>query len=81
MSRRKDRETFRVRKSLYPDYKGYRGPEERPPSKPELKPLVCTVCNRKRNVPVDTAEEGFVCTVCRPEGAGEGTAGETAEGG
>ena len=76
MSRRKDREQFRSRKALYPDYKGYRGPEERPASKPELKALVCTQCGRKRNVAVDTPEEGFICTICRPDDAGK----EPAEG-
>lgn len=80
MSRRKDRERFQVRKDLYPEYKGYRGPEERPPSKPELKPLVCTVCGRKRNVPTETPEEGFVCTICRPEDSTEGATEGTATG-
>ena len=80
MSRRKDREQFRSRKSLYPDYKGYRGPEERPPSKPELKSLVCAQCGRKRNVPVDTPEQGFTCSTCRPEDASKETAEAPAKG-
>lgn len=74
MSRRKDRDQFERRKRLYPEYKGYRGPEERPPGKPDLKPLVCTVCGRKRNVPEETPEEGFICTVCKPEGQADANA-------
>jgi len=52
---RAQREYARIR-SLYSDQ---RIPER-------MKPLVCTVCRRKRNVPESTLEEGFVCAACKP---------------
>ncbi len=37
-----------------------------PPSpRPELKSVVCSICGRRRNVPPETMEEGFVCARCR----------------
>lgn len=65
MSKRKDREQIERRKRFDPGYKGYRGPTVRPEPKPELKIVMCTVCGRKRNVPPDTKEEGFVCAACQ----------------
>lgn len=37
------------------------------PPRPELKSVVCSVCGHRRNVPVETVEEGFVCARCREE--------------
>lgn len=66
MSHKKDRERFRFRKSLDPNYKGFRGPEPKPEPKPELKPMTCSVCQRVKNVPADTPEgEAYVCATCR----------------
>ncbi len=61
---RKDRERFAAIKRLYPAYKGYRGPQPKPEPKPELKTIACTRCGRKRNVPLETEEKGFVCEAC-----------------
>lgn len=38
-----------------------------PSPRQELKSVVCSVCGRRRNVPVDTLEKGFICARCREE--------------
>lgn len=38
-----------------------------PPPRPELKSAVCSICGRRRNVPLETVEEGFVCARCRED--------------
>ncbi len=75
MSRRKDRERFEAMKRLNPDYQGFRGYEVEPtsPGAAPLQAMVCTVCGRKRNVPVGVAldpQAPFVCQQCRDEGKG-----------
>lgn len=68
MSRRKDRERVTAIKRFYPGYKGYRGPPSKPETKLELKAISCTLCGRKRNVPLETEEKGFICAACQSEG-------------
>jgi hypothetical protein len=69
LSRRKDRERYLRLKQANPDYSGYRGPDTpvvRPPA--PLETVVCSVCQRRRNVPVDTIPDdvsSFVCLTCR----------------
>ncbi|MBI4200904.1 MAG: hypothetical protein HY531_01275 [Chloroflexi bacterium] len=75
MSRRKDRARFEQMKRLNPDYKGFRGYDVEPvqPGQTPLVAVACTVCGRKRNVPLGVAaEQGerFVCERCREEGKG-----------
>ena len=77
MSRRKDRERYAAMQRVNPDYKGFRGYEVEPtsPGATPLQAMVCTVCGRKRNVPVGVALESgpgrdFVCQQCRDEGKG-----------
>ena len=72
MSRRKDRERILAQKRLNPNYVGFRG-YDREPARTGSTPmtsLVCSVCGRKRNVPVGVAQEqgdGFVCSSCAEE--------------
>ena len=79
MSRRRDREKFLELRRQNPDYKGFRG-YENDPSRTGNTPLVavnCSVCGKKRNVPVGIAEEqgeNYVCITCQG-------GGETAEAG
>ena len=71
MSRRKDRERFQRIKEQNPDYTGFRGAdmvveESAPP--PVLESIVCSVCQRRRNVPVDTLpgdRAEYVCLRCQ----------------
>ncbi|MBI4202462.1 MAG: hypothetical protein HY532_05040 [Chloroflexi bacterium] len=75
MSRRKDRERFDAMKRLNPDYLGFRGYATDPtkPGNTPLHALVCTVCGRKRNVPLGIAleeKDHFVCQQCKDEGRG-----------
>ena len=71
MSRRKDRERFNRMKEQNPGYVGFRGAEASvvaatPP--PVLESVVCSVCQRRRNVPIDTLPEDraeFVCLRCQ----------------
>ena len=72
MSRRKDRERVLAQKRLNPNYAGFRG-YDREPARTGSTPmtsLVCSVCGRKRNVPVGVAQEQgdrFVCSSCVEE--------------
>ena len=72
MSRRKDRERFLANLRQNPDYKGFRGHESdlsRPGNTP-LTAVNCSVCGKKRNVPVGIADEqgeGYVCMTCLDE--------------
>ena len=71
MSRRKDRERFNRMKEQNPGYVGFRGAEgtavaAAPP--PVLESVACSVCQRRRNVPVDTLPEDrgeYVCLRCQ----------------
>ena len=72
MSRRKDRERVLAQKRMNPNYVGFRG-YDREPARTGSTPmtsLVCSVCGRKRNVPVGVAQEQgdqFVCSSCAEE--------------
>ena len=74
MSRRKDKERFLAQRRENPDYKGFRG-YANDPSRTGAIPLVavnCSVCGKKRNVPVGIAEEQgerYVCITCLDEQA------------
>ena len=71
MSRRKDRERFLRIKEQNPGYMGFRGANaatEAPPLAPVLETVVCSVCQRRRNVPVDTLpadRADYVCLRCQ----------------
>ena len=75
MSRRKDRQRYESMKHLNPDYKGFRGYSMEPdqPGQTPLETLTCTVCGRKRNIPLGVAvEQGeqYVCQSCQEDGKG-----------
>lgn len=88
MSRRRDRERVLAQKRLNPNYVGFRG-YDREPARTGATPmtsLVCSVCGRKRNVPVGVAQEQgdrFVCSSCIEEreaaAASDAEAGQPAE--
>ena len=69
MSRRKDYERLLRLREENPDYTGFRGAQtvtEKAPS--QLETVVCSVCNRKRNVAADTIpanRDEFVCISCQ----------------
>ena len=73
MSRRKDRERFQRMREQNPDYTGFRGVDTfvaTPAPPPVLESVVCSVCNRRRNVPIETLPEdrsSFVCLRCQDE--------------
>lgn len=78
MSRRKDQERFARLKAQNSRYQGFRGAGTRV-EKPveDLESVVCSVCNRKRNVPVTTLPDdraGFVCRVCQVSNEEQATA-------
>jgi hypothetical protein len=56
-------------KQQNPDYTGFRGPGAvTAPPQPQLESVVCSVCRRKRNVPVNTLpdnRDSFVCLQCQ----------------
>ena len=72
---RKDRERFQRLREGNPDYVGYRGSDtvtvtEALSSQTET--VVCSVCNRKRNVASDSLPEDistFVCLRCQEDAA------------
>ncbi len=69
MSRRKDMERFLSRKQQNANYVGFRGlGMVAAPVAAALESIVCSVCQRKRNVEVDTLPEDrstFVCIICQ----------------
>ena len=67
---RKDRERFLQIQEANPDYVGFRGADTvvARAASPATETVVCSVCNRKRNVPSDTIPEdrdSYVCTRCQ----------------
>ena len=69
---RKDRERFQRLRDSNPDYVGYRGKETAAVQAPlpETETVVCSVCNRKRNVDTDSLPEdisAFVCLRCQED--------------
>lgn len=71
MSRRKDQERYQRLKEQKPGYVGFRGANTPPPkSSDALETVTCAVCNRKRNVAVDSLPDdrnSFVCLSCQEE--------------
>jgi hypothetical protein len=72
---RKDRERFQRLQEGNPDYVGYRGLDTvtitQAPS-PHTETVICSVCNRKRNVASDSLPEdvsAFVCLRCQGDAA------------
>ena len=71
---RKDRERFLRLKETNPDYQGFRGADTvtapaHPPA-PVTESVTCSVCNRRRNVNVDTLPEDrstYVCLRCQED--------------
>jgi len=73
VSRRKDRERILAMRRANPDYAGFRGSDQEPSRTGDtpLAAAVCSVCGRKRNVPVGTVMEqgeAFVCLSCQQKG-------------
>ncbi len=73
---RKDRERFMRLKEANPGYQGFRGTAAvaapPPPPQPAIEPVTCSVCNRRRNVNVDSLPEdrsAYVCLRCQAEQA------------
>ena len=71
---RKDRERFLRMKADDPDYQGFRGAATMtpapPPPAPATESVTCSVCNRRRNVNVDSLPEDrntYVCLRCQDE--------------
>ena len=71
---RKDRERFLRLKEANPDYQGFRGAATvetaAPPPPPATESVTCSVCNRRRNVNVDSIPEdrsAYVCLRCQEE--------------
>ena len=69
---RKDRERFQRLRDSNPDYVGYRGNETATVQapQPETETVVCSVCNRKRNVDSANLPEDvstFVCLRCQAD--------------
>jgi len=73
---RKDRERFLQLQGENPDYIGFRGSNTviTRVTPPATETVVCSVCNRKRNVPTDSLPEDrgtFVCLRCQDD-SGDG---------
>ena len=68
---RKDRERYQQLKRENPDYQGFRGTPAVTVKAPTVTDsVVCSVCNRRRNVSVESIPEdrsAFVCLRCREE--------------
>ena len=74
MSRRKDRERFLDKKHRYPEYVGFRGHNSEPDRRGQgqMQSVTCSVCGRRRNVPLGVALESggeYVCMACQQAGA------------
>ncbi len=71
MSRRKDQERFLRLKAENPDYTGFRGGNTVTAKAPAaLESVTCSVCQRKRNVAVDTLpadRQTYVCQRCQDD--------------
>jgi len=80
---RKDRERYLRLKTENPDYGGFRGRETvTVRTVPVTETVVCSVCNRRRNVAADTIPEDrstFVCLRCQGEQAGAAAVPEPEE--
>ena len=83
MSRRKDIERYIALKAQNPGYGGFRGYNQAETGQSQsLQAMTCTVCGRRRNVPVDVAQEqteGYICLSCREEEQGTEPEAEVAE--
>ena len=69
---RKDRERFQRLRDSNPEYVGYRGKETATAQTPlsETETVVCSACNRKRNVDSASLPEDvstFVCLRCQED--------------
>ena len=75
MSRRKDRERLLRLRQQNPDYVGFRGANTvTEKAESALESVVCSVCQRKRNVASDILPEdrsSFICLNCQEEGPTE----------
>ncbi len=85
LSRRKDRERILSARRANPDYTGFRGYDQEPSRTGDtpMAAAVCSVCKRKRNVPVGIAMEqgdAFVCQSCQEEAAAAAEGEAAAEG-
>ena len=73
MSRRKDHERFARLKQHNPEYVGFRGAGTiTAKAQAPLESAICSVCNRKRNVPSDSVPEdrgSYVCARCQANAA------------
>jgi len=71
LSRRKDLERFQRAKAQNPNYAGFRGLKTQPEKPADvLETVVCTICNRKRNVAVSGLPDdrsSFVCLSCQDD--------------
>ena len=69
---RKDRERFLQMQEANPDYVGFRGADAvvARAASPATETVVCSVCNRKRNVATDSLPEDvstYVCLSCQDD--------------
>ncbi len=69
---RKDRERFLQIQEANPDYVGFRGADTvvARAASPATETVVCSVCNRKRNVATDSLPEDvstYVCLSCQDD--------------
>lgn len=75
MSRRKDQERFLRLKAENPDYTGFRGGNTvTAKAQVALESVICSVCQRKRNVAVDTLpsdRQTYVCQRCQDDPSGD----------
>ena len=71
MSRRKDQERFARLKAQNSAYHGFRGSDARTEKPVDvLETVVCSVCNRRRNVPatgLPNDRANFICRGCQDE--------------
>ena len=73
---RKDRERFLQLQEANPDYVGFRGRNTvtTRATPPAMETVVCSVCNRKRNVATDSLPEDvstYVCLRCQDDSAND----------